>query len=254
MQTLLSRTLAILVIVGLFPAVAAAQPWHGRFLLSINAVAQTTSSTFNDSFTYPHPYTAGIAGEEASVETSYDLPKPVMPDAGVLVRIIGNFAAGVAYDQSSATNDLDITARIPHPFFIARPRTVEGTLQTRHQESGVHLNAAYVFPATKRILVAASAGPSYFSVKQRAVKTVAITESYPYDTASFASAEVEVLTKSGWGFNAAVDVGWMINRNFGVGGLLRYAKGTLSLKPTGRTARDIDAGGLHAGLGARIGF
>lgn len=255
MHTTRSRSLTVtLLVFVLYPAVVAAQPWQGRFLIGINAVVQTTSSTFRDSFSYAHPYTAGLPGEEAFIETTYDLPKPVMPDAGVLVRIFRNVAAGIAYDQSSATSDLDITARIPHPLLIAQHRTVEGTLQARHEESGLHINAAYVFPATNRMYLGLSAGPTYFTVKQRVVKTVSVTESYPYDTATFSSADVEVLSESGWGFNAAVDLGWMLNRNFGIGGLLRYAKGTLSLKPTGRAARDIDAGGLHAGIGARLAF
>ncbi len=255
MQNRLPRTLtSTLLALALLPAAASAQPWQGRFLVGVNVVMQTTSSTFADSFTYAHPYTAGLAGEEASVDTRYELPKPAMPDAGVLVRIVGNIAAGVAYDQSSATSDLEISARIPHPFLIAHHRNVEGTLSARHEESALHVNAAYVVPATERVYFALSAGPTYFSVKQRVVKTVSVMESYPYDTAAFASADVEVLKRSGWGFNAAVDLGWMFNRNFGVGGLLRYSKATLSLKPTGRVARDIDAGGLHAGVGARVAF
>lgn len=249
-----SRTLAAtLLVISILPAVASAQPWKGRFLIGVNAVAQTTGSTFSDAFTYTHPYTAGIPGEEASVDTRYDLPKPVMPDAGVMVRIVRSFAAGVAYEQSSASSDLEISARIPHPFSIAHHRTVQGTLRKRHDESALHVNAAYVVPATQRLYVGVSAGPTYFTVKQRAVRTVAVTESYPYDEAAFASADVEVLTRSGWGFNAAVDLGWMFNRNFGAGGLLRYSKATITLRPAGRT-RDIDAGGLHAGIGARIAF
>lgn len=254
-KMMLPRTLtSTLLTLALFPTVAVAQPWQGRFLIGVNAVAQTTSSTYSDSFTYAHPYSAGIAGEEAALDTSYELPKPVMPDAGVLVRIMGNIAAGIAYDQSSASSDLDISGRIPHPFFIARPRTVEGSVRARHEESAVHVNAAYVVPATERMYFALSAGPTYFSVKQRSVRTIAVTEAYPYDTATFASADIEVLRRSGWGFNAAVDLGWMFNRTFGVGGLLRYSKATLRLRHAGRTAREIDAGGLHAGVGARVAF
>ncbi len=258
MHTMLSRTLTclacLLAAAAASPATADAQPWQGRFLIGANAVAQTTSSTFEDSFTYAHPFTTGIAGEEASVTTKYKLPKPVMPDLGLLVRISRNFAAGVAYDQSSATSDLNVSARIPHPLLIAHHRDVEGTLQARHEQSGIHLNAAYVVPATEKLYFAFSAGPSYFTVEQRAVKSVSVNEAYPYDTATFVSADVEVLKESGWGLNAGVDLGWMFNRTFGVGGLLRYTKGTISLRPTGRDARDIDAGGLHAGVGARIAF
>jgi hypothetical protein len=46
----------------------------------------------------------------------------------------------------------------------------------------------------------------------------------------------------------------MFNSNFGVGGVLRFARATLSVTPTGRDARDIDAGGVYVAAGARFSF
>jgi hypothetical protein len=231
-----------------------AQPWNGRVLIDANVAATVTSSTFTDSFTYQHPYSANIPGEEASVETTVKSPTAAMFEGGVLVRVFRNVAAGVAYYQASSTEELEITARIPHPFLLAHHRTVEGSVAARNEQSGIHLNAAYVLPATRSIYVAVSGGPTYFTVRQRLVKSVAVSETYPYDEASFASADLESPSGSGWGFNAGVDVGWMLSRTFGVGGLLRYTKATLSIQPSGRAARDIDVGGMHAGLGARVAF
>jgi hypothetical protein len=238
---------------GCAPAVWA-QPWQGRVLIDANAAMSTTKATFNDSFSYKHPYSANIPGEEASVDTTFEIPRPVMFEGGALVRVYRNVAAGFAFYQSSDTNDLHITARIPHPFFIGQHRTVEGVMPVGHEENGFHLMGAYVLPLARTVYVGVSAGPSYFSVTQRMVKSVAVTETYPFDTASFASADVEPVTRSGWGFNVGADVGWMFIRHLGVGGLVRYSKATLSLQPTGRDARDIDVGGLHVGLGARIAF
>lgn len=242
------------VLTGLSPAAVTAQPWQGRVLIDANVALTTTSSTFSDSFSYKHPYSANIPGEEASVETTFEMPKPAMFEGGVLVRLYRSLAAGVAYYQSSGTNDLQITARIPHPFLIAHHRTVEGTMPVRHEESGVHILVAYVLPATRQLYVSLSAGPTYFTVRQRLVKEVAVTETYPYDEAAFASADVEPLSDSGWGFNAGADVGWMFSRNFGVGGLVRYSRATMTLQPTGRDDRDIEVGGLHVGIGARVAF
>jgi hypothetical protein len=225
-----------------------------RVLIGANLAMGSSGSTFADTFRYNHPYTANIPGEEASVDTTFEIPSGAMFEGGVLVRIFRNVAAGVAYYQASSTNDLQVTARIPHPLLITRHRTVEGATPARHEQSGLHVNAAYILPATERVYVAVSAGPTYFTARQRVVKSVAVSETYPYDTASFASADLESLSGSGWGFNAGVDVGWMFTRNVGVGGMLRYSRATLSLEPSGRDALDIDAGGLHAGIGARVGF
>jgi hypothetical protein len=236
------------------PAPVSAQPWQGRVLLDANVATSTSGSTFSDDFTYKHPYSANIPGEEASVETSFGIPSAVLFEGGVLVRIFQNVAAGVGFYQASSTGDLDVSARIPHPFLIAHHRAVEGSTPVRHEQNGLHLNAAYVLPVTTHLYVAASGGPTYFSVNQGVVKTVAVAETYPYDVASFANADFERLSASGWGFNAGVDVGWMFSSHFGAGGLLRYSKATLSPEPTGRDPREIDVGGLHGGIGARIAF
>ncbi|HSL21886.1 MAG TPA: hypothetical protein VK886_10155 [Vicinamibacterales bacterium] len=238
----------------LAPAPAGAQGWNGRFLIGANAVMQTTSSTFEDDFTYAHPYTVNIPGEEASVQSRYEVPTGVLFDGGAAVRLIGNLGAGVAASISSRTGDLAITARIPHPLLIASHRAVEGTVAARHEEVAVHVNAVYVVPASARLHFALSGGPTYFRVEQRLAKTVSVSEAYPYDTATFSNAQLEPERESGWGFNAAVDLAWMFRPHFGVGGLLRYSRATLTLSPTGRQPRDIEVGGLNAGAGARISF
>lgn len=233
---------------------ASAQSWNGRFLISANAAMLTTSTTFEDDFTYAHPYTANIPGEEASVDSRYELPTGILFDGGVSVRLIGNLGAGVATSIGSRTSDFEITARIPHPLFTGRHREVEGTVPAPHEETAVHVDAVYVVPAGNRLHFALSGGPTYFQVEQRVVRAVSVSETYPYDTATFSTAELESRREAGWGFNAAVDVAWMFTPRFGLGGLLRYSRATLTLTPSGRDAQDLDVGGLYAGAGARISF
>lgn len=247
--------LPVVLALCLAPDTASAQTTRPtRVLISANAVVATTSTTFSDTFTYQHPYTANIPGEEASVDSSFKTPTAALFDGGVLVKVFRNVAVGVAFYQSSSTEDLQISARIPHPFFQGRHRAVEGSTPARHEETGVHVDAAYVLPVADKVYAAVSGGPSHFTLSQRVVKSVAISETYPYDTASFASAELESASASGWGFNVGVDVGWMLTRNFGAGALVRYSRATLSLRPSGRDPREIDVGGLHAGIGARVAF
>lgn len=238
----------------LSPSSAAAQAWPGRVLIAVNAAMQTTSSTFTDDFSFRHAYSANIPGEEAFVDTRYEIPTGALFDAGVAVRLVGNLGVGVSMSLASGTSDIEVDARIPHPFLIAQHRQVEGEVAARHDQRGVHVQGVYRVPATPRLYFGLSGGPSYFSVEQRVVRTVSVREAFPFDAAEFASADLETLKESGWGFNAGVDVGWMFNTTFGIGGLLRYSKATISVAPAGRDARDVEAGGLHAGVGGRFAF
>jgi hypothetical protein len=223
-------------------------------LVGISGAAQSTASTFEDDFTFQHPYSANIPGEEASVETRYKVPTGALFDGGAAVRLFGNFGVGVSVSLASNTSDIEIAARIPHPLLVGAHRDVEGAVAARHSERGIHVQAVYVVPATEHVYFGFSGGPSHFNVEQRVARTVTVSESYPFDTATFARADLETLQDTGWGFNASVDLRWMFRRNLGIGGLLRYSKATISLAPAGREARDIDVGGVHAGIGARIAF
>lgn len=236
------------------PAVASAQwaQWNDRVLIGINGAAQLTSRSIDDRFEYDHPFGAQI--ERALVETRYEVPSGAVFDGNVAVRIAGSLGVGVAVSVASATNDLQVRARVPHPFYFVRHREVEGAVAARHGETGIHIQAVYVVPLASKLHMAVSAGPSRFSVEQRVARSVTLSETFPYDTAMFSDAPLETLKSDTWGFNVGVDVGWMFTRNFGVGGLLRFSNANVTLSPTGRDAFDVDVGGLHVGGGARIGF
>lgn len=249
-RTLISAFLAL----AITPALASAQAWQGRVLLGVNGAVQPASNTYEDDFTYQHPYSGNIPGEAASVSTRYDIPAGIVVDGGIAVRLFGNLGAGVSFSHWSDTDDMAISARIPHPFFVGRHREVQGTETARHAETGTHVQVLYIIPAGEHLYFGISGGPSYFNVEQQIIEAVNTTETYPYDTAEFASGDLQTLKQGGWGFNAGVDLGWMFTRNFGIGGLLRYSRATVSLEPSGRDARDIDAGGLQAGAGIRLAF
>jgi len=92
-------------------------------------------------------------------------------------------------------------------------------------------------------------GPTFFTVKQSVVTAIAYDEQYPYDTATFKSADVDVEEEQKTGFNVGADAGYYFTKNIGVGGIIRFApaKVTFSLG-------EVDAGGAMFGGGLRLRF
>ena len=99
-----------------------------------------------------------------------------------------------------------------------------------------------------------SAGVSVFSVTQGLVTDVVFTDAYPFDTATFASATTTSLSKTATGVNVGADITWKLSRNVGVGGLVRFAKASVTLAPSAGNSTTIDVGGVQVGGGVRFAF
>jgi hypothetical protein len=56
------------------------------------------------------------------------------------------------------------------------------------------------------------------------------------------------------GFNAGADLRWMFSRNVGLGGMVRFIRGSVDLETENNRRILVRAGGLQAGGGIRIGF
>jgi hypothetical protein len=160
MRRALTLTLCLAALLVFSPAGTQAQTWPGRVLISINGGVQAAAPTFDDDFRYDHPYTAGIPGEEAAVETTYAVPAGALFDIGGAVRLIGGLGAGLAVAQTNSTGDIEIQARIPHPFLLASHREVEGAVAARRSERSVHMQAVYVIRATRQLYLTLAGGPS----------------------------------------------------------------------------------------------
>ena len=79
-------------------------------------------------------------------------------------------------------------------------------------------------------------------------------EEYPFDVATFRSATTRRSKATVTGFNAGADLRWMLSRNIGVGGMLRYIRGSVDLETEDDRQISVRAGGLQVGGGLRIGF
>jgi hypothetical protein len=174
-------------------------------------------------------------------------------DLGGTIRIIGRLGANVAFTSVSNTGSAAVSAEIPHPFYFNRLRPISGEASVAHKEQVFHTDAALVLPSESMVVVVFG-GPSFFSVKKDFVTDVTFNESYPYDTATFASATLTPLSASVTGFNAGVDLTWRLGPQWGVGGIVRYSRAEVPFKSGDLDFGTLNVGGLQAGGGLRLIF
>jgi hypothetical protein len=233
---------------------AAAQTIQGseKVRVSINVGGQLSSTTFTTTAT------STVFLEPSTINTSYTVPKGKLFDGGILFRVAGNFGVGVALSWFSERHDAPVTGLIPNPFGFNSPpslsRPLSGTAAgLQRSELDAHIQAAYMI-ATKRYDVVISGGPTIFRVSQDLVSNAVYIDDYPHDTVTFTSATTVKGEATKTGFNVGVDVGYKIGAKFGVGGLVRFSRASVSFPLTGSADVSVDAGGFQVGGGVRFFF
>jgi opacity protein-like surface antigen len=236
----LSAAAAALAISSASPAVAQSQ---ARFEISANVGVLSGGTSFTESDSFP------VNAETETVTANHGTKTPVGFNAGGAVRIVPQLWIGVQYAAADSKSDVSIAASVPHPLLFNAPRAVQGTATgVAHNENNVHVDLMYALPV-RAMDVRVMAGPTFFTVKQDFVASIAVNETYPFDTASFASATMNRAAKSAVGFNAGADVSYPLSPHFGVGALVRYSRGNVKFDQAA-----LKAGGLEAGGGVRIRF
>jgi hypothetical protein len=228
----------------------AARPKTGvRGFLSANVGGLLTANDFSASGSFD------VYQEKATYDTSYKVPSKMAFDIGGGVALWRHLGVAVAVTADQPKGDASLTGSVPHPFFLNKARSVSGTIPAlQHSDTAVHVDAAWFAPVSPKLLVVAFGGPSFFSVKQDLVSGFRFTDVYPFDAATFESASVSSASTSVVGFNAGVDVTYRITRSFGVGGVLRFARATVSLSAGSTASTSIDVGGAIASAGVRWVF
>jgi len=223
---------------------------RARGFVSINGAYQGTTTEFSSTTTFVQN------AEVGNVSTTYGGGHPPVIDVSGTGRVWRSLALSVAGTWSNENADGVVTANVPHPFQFNALRPVQGVAGgLKRQETSLHVDPAVLLALGDRLQLAIFGGPSYFRVRQGLVTGVTVTDVYPYDTATFASATTAESTKSGIGYNAGADLAIELSRNVGVGVLARYSRATLELDgPDGGTAVEYKAGGLQVGGGLRFRF
>jgi hypothetical protein len=220
-------------------------PWTDRAYVNASGWYQAAPTTFTEVVT-PIDFV-----ERASIDTSYRIRSAAGFDVGGGVRVWRSLGVGLDVSRFTRAGGGSVTAQIPHPFFFNRPRPVTGdATDLEREETGVHGQVLWMIPLTARWQVGLSGGPSWFTVRQDLVQTVTITESYPYDTATFAGFTSARRTGSRIGFNAGGDIAYMFKPRVGVGLAAGFSRARVPLDDT----VTINAGGAHVGGGIRLRF
>jgi opacity protein-like surface antigen len=245
----ISWSIATVVILSLGSIPAAAQSFsQQRIEISANVGAQTGGSTFTQS----HSFT--FNGETETLTVDHDVKTALGFNIGAAVKIVPQFWIGVQYAMAEMKPGASITAVVPHPLVFNVPRTVQGSMNdVTHSEQNVHADLMYALPV-HAMDIRVMAGPTFFNLKQDFVSKVAVNETYPFDTATFAGATTKRLSNTAVGFNAGVDISHPLSSQVGIGGLIRYSRGDVKFDDQETGPHTVKAGGVEAVAGIRVRF
>jgi len=238
----------VIAIVGATPA-AAQSPSNARIEVSANVGAHAGASTFAASNRLP-----SHGAETEAITVDHGVKTAPAFSVGAAVRLVPQFWVGVQYAMSEMKPSATLTAAIPHPILFDAPRTIEGSVNdVAHNEQNVHVALMYALPFDA-MDVKVMGGPTFFRLKQDFVSAVAINETYPFDTATFASATTKQLSETAVGFNAGVDISRPLSSNVGIGALIRYSRADVKFNDPDIGQQTVTAGGFEAAGGVRVRF
>ncbi len=250
----------VLTFIGVFTAGLLATPavyaqsvferaWGDQGFVSVNFASQVKDRSFNESFS------ASIYDETATYAVAHTGKGGGFFDISGGVRVWRNLAAGVGLTRFSTNTGAAVTGQIPHPLFFNRPR--KGFLNRtdlEHTQTGVHIQAVWVFPVIDRLDVSVFGGPSFFSIDQTIITSATIEEvSAPFEVVSITGVTTSAVSQRKVGGHLGVDVTYMVIDQLGGGLFARWAGAAADIPATGGT-QSIDVGGVQFGVGFRARF
>ncbi len=244
------------VVVVACPGVVWAQGAASRGWVDVNVgVAAAAQRTFTMSGAEP------LYLETLRSQVDYRLPTGADFDFGFGVRLTRAFGLGLSFSGTAHQDAAQLFVQVPHPLaFDAFASDTAPTDQAlTRSEGGAHIQFVFVAPTTGRLRVRVFGGPTFFRVEQEGVDVIEYNQVYGIFTTAnnvtittYRSRKVD---GSGWGFHAGADVSWFFNRVVGIGAIVRFSRGSVSIENTiGTGTIDVKAGGVQAGGGLRLRF
>ena len=223
--------------------------WTDTFYLHVDVGAQTMTPGFTSNVTFK------LNGEDGTFKADYRFTSAPLITGRAGVRLWGNLGLGVGASRFSREGEANVSARLPHPFYFNQFRSVSGTATgLTREESMVSAELIWLLRPGKTLDVMLFAGPAYFTAYQDMVTMPRYTETYPFDSATFAGVESRTVRKTGVGFTAGADVSYLFNRHLGLGSIIRFSRATASFSAAPGSASSAGLGGLQTSAGLRIRF
>ena len=245
--------LAMLAFTLLWTGRADAQ-WTGFLHINggVQAADRAVTRTFEES----------LYGETAMLEATMTSPSGTVVDAWAGVRVWRDVGIGLGATVVNGSGTIGLEGSVPSPLFVGRPREASFELAgLKHQQVGVHLPLVYMVPVSERVHVAVSAGPSWFRLRYDSLAVRVGAEALPYDAVPLTAQPTAATESTAIGYNAALDVTYLLTRWFGAGLYLRYTGATVDVALPGGLRADgpgatasVGLGGVQAGAGFRFRF
>jgi hypothetical protein len=226
--------------------------WIERGYFNLNVGFETTSGTLNDATTFRLYDETGTRTVEQNVDSGSFF------DFSVGGRVWQNVSVGIGFHRGANSSEASGTASVPHPLIFNNNRLVAVAADSLDRtEQAFHIQLGYMFMLNEDLSVHATAGPSFFRLKQEVLSDVAFTETgFPFSSVN-TSAVVAERSDSVVGVNAGIDVSYRFYEsdayNIGAGVFLRYAGASARITVIENEV-DTDVGGLQFGFGARVRF
>ena len=228
---------------------ASAETSATRGFVVVNGGYQLTKNSFTDGATRRQ------YAEDGRLDTAYQVKAGPSFDVAGGARVWKQLGVGVGVSRFSTSTPATLSGTVPHPFFFNQPRSISGAVGgLKREELTVNLQARGMLEAGRRLEVMVFGGPSFFQLKQSVVSDIAVSESYPYDAATFQSAMTTQSNASKIGFNAGGDVAVFFTRQLGVGVTAQFAQATVGVAGVGGAKHDVKVGGGNVGGGIRLRF
>lgn len=246
-----SSTRAILGFVALLACAADAHAQSvpsDKFSLAINAGFQQQSRDVDGSGAQP------LYDETATFTYAQSLGSKPIFDVSADYRVSGNVSIGGGWSMYSDSSPMTVSAAIPHPLIVGQPRTVTvEAADAKHTTQTINLYVAWRFPASAKMDLVVSGGPSIFMVNQDQVTELTVApESFPFTAPpTVTSVNVNSSSKTVIGLNVGLDAAYMITPRYGFGGGARYTYGSANLEGL---SDSLTVGGLQVLGGLRLRF
>jgi hypothetical protein len=200
--------------------------------------------------------------ETLTLATAY----PAMPTAiGLGVSGGYQFGSGVGFgvfwNRARYEYTTGLHLEVPHPLrFNAYGSDTDVTAETQtRKDNAVDLSLTFSPRTPQAWQVRLFGGPTYFSVSQDMVSDIHGTQDYGVFTSlniiTITTYDAETVTGSGWGYHVGGDVAYFFSRHVGVGGVLRFNGGSVTVRePLSETSVKLKMGGPMFGAGVRFRF